>query len=180
MDSLVLSSTFFLTFLSFIGLFFFIRASTKDRNELMRFTSNQNEATLMNALKSYFQSRAYHVISIDVNKNQVTFQGFVRPSWFLAIFLTTLTIIGILCLSLVVSIKFPELAKILLLLLILSPLSGILYWQKSGRLEKVSLKVENNNNLSSEQPSSSIITVIGHRDELLELQRTLQLTSVHS
>ncbi|MBD2139750.1 cofactor assembly of complex C subunit B [Anabaena sp. FACHB-1237] len=185
MESLVLPSTFFLTVLSLIGLFFFIRASIKDRTTLMRFTSKQDEATLMNALKSYFQSRAYRVISIDANKNQVTFQGFVRPSWFLAIFLTLLAIIGILCLSLIVSIEFPSLGKIFLLLLLLSPLSGILYWRNSGKLEQVLLKMENNNNIYSnipnnqlsEQPSSSIITLIGHRDELLELQKTLQLHS---
>jgi hypothetical protein len=179
MDSLVLPSTFFLTLLSFIGLFFFIRASTKDRTKLMRFSSNQDEATLMTALKSYFQSRSYRVISIDADKNQVTFQGFVRPSWFLAIFLTLLTIVGILCLSLVLSVQFPNLGKFFLLFLLLSPLSGIVYWRKSGKLEQVSLKMENNNNnIPSEQPSSSIITLIGHRDELLELQKTLQLQSV--
>jgi hypothetical protein len=47
-----------------------------------------------------------------------------------------------------------------------------LYWKKSGRLEKVSLQIEN---IRSGQNSSSIITVTAHRDELAELQKALQL-----
>jgi hypothetical protein len=60
----------------------------------------------------------------------------------------------------------------LLALVLLSPLSGIFYWQKAGRIEKVSLKMEA---IQNEQHSSSIITVVAHRDELAELQRALQL-----
>jgi hypothetical protein len=181
MDSPILSSTFFLTLLLLVGLIFFLRAATKDRTELMRLSSDQDEDTLMTGLKSYFQSRAYKVIAVDSTKNQVTFEGFVSPSWFLAVFLTFLAAVGLLCLWVVLSFLFPDFGQFFLILVILSPLSGILYWRKSGRLEQVSLKMENNNisnNISSEQHPSSIITLIGHRDELLELQKTLQLKSI--
>jgi hypothetical protein len=50
-----------------------------------------------------------------------------------------------------------------------------LYWKKSGRLEKVSLKMEN---IRSGQNFSSTITVTAHRDELAELQRALQLKTL--
>lgn len=77
------------------------------------------------------------------------------------------------CLSLTSRIPaFPNLSPIVLAMVLLSPLSGLFYWKKSGRLEKVSLKVETT---QSEQTSSSKITVVAHRDELSELQRTLQL-----
>ena len=74
MDFTVLQSTFLLTFLLLVGLFFFIRASTKDRTEVMRLISEQDENTLMTSLKEYFRSRAYQVLAVDAAKNQVTFE----------------------------------------------------------------------------------------------------------
>lgn len=172
MDTAILPSTFLLTLLLSVGLFFFIRASTKDRIETVQLVSEQDEAALMFQLKEYFRSRSYRVAAVDQEQNEVTFEGNVRPSWFLAIFLTLLAAIGIVCLSLVVYLLFPNLSTFVLAMVLLSPLSGLFYWKKSGRLEKVSLKVETT---QSEQTSSSKITVVAHRDELGELQRTLQL-----
>jgi hypothetical protein len=99
----------------------------------------------------------------------------VSPSWFLAVFLSVLAAVGLGCLALVLSLLFPNFGQIFLLLVLLSPLSGLLYWKKSGRLEKVSLKMEN---ISSGQNFSSTITVTAHRDELAELQRALQLKTL--
>ncbi|MEH1885848.1 MULTISPECIES: cofactor assembly of complex C subunit B [unclassified Nostoc] len=172
MDTAILPSTFLLTLLLSVGLFFFIRASTKDRIQTVQLVSEQDEAALMSQLKEYFRSRSYRVAALDREQNKVTFEGNVRPSWFLAIFLTMLAATGIVCLSLVVYLLFPNLSTFVLALVLLSPLSGLFYWKKSGRLEKVSLKVETT---KSEQTSSSKITVVAHRDELSELQRTLQL-----
>lgn len=171
MDTAILPSTFLLTLLLSVGLFFFIRASTKDRIETAQLVSEQDEAALMSQLKEYFRSRSYRVAEVDREQNKVTFEGFVRPSWFLAIFLTLLAATGIVCLSLVVYLLFPNLSTFVLPMVLLSPLTGLFYWKKSGRLEKVSLKVETT---QSEQTSSSKITVIAHRDELSELQRILQ------
>ncbi|MGF1937866.1 MAG: cofactor assembly of complex C subunit B [Nostoc sp. ChiQUE02] len=172
MDTAILPSTFLLTLLLSVGLFFFIRASTKDRIQTVQLVSEQDEAALMSQLKEYFCSRSYQVAEVDREQNKVTFEGNVRPSWFLAIFLTLLAATGIVCLSLVVYLLFPNLSPIVLAMVLLSPLSGLFYWKRSGRLEKVSLKVETT---QSEQTSSSKITVVAHRDELSELQRTLQL-----
>lgn len=175
MDTAIVPSTFLLTLLLSVGLFFFIRASTKDRTERAQLVSEQDETALMTQLKEYFRSRSYRVISVDKENNQVTFEGFVRPSWFLAIFLTVLAALGFACLSLVLSQLFSSHSPFFLALVFLSPLSGIFYWRKSGRLEQVSLKMESTQN---EQHSSSIITVIAHRDELTELQKALQLKMV--
>ncbi|TAF08502.1 MAG: cofactor assembly of complex C subunit B [Nostocales cyanobacterium] len=172
MDTAIVPSTFLLTLLLSVGLFFFIRASTKDRTAREKLVSEQDEASLMTQLKDYFCSRSYRVIAVDQEKNQVTFEGFVRPSWFLAVFLTVLAAVGFACLSLVLSQLFSSQSPFLLALVLLSPLSGIFYWQKAGRIEKVSLKMEA---IPNEQHSSSIITVVAHRDELAELKRALQL-----
>jgi drug/metabolite transporter (DMT)-like permease len=176
MDNTIVQSTFLLTLLLSVGLFFFIRASTKDRTEQAKLISDQDDATLMNQLKEYFRSRSYRVTSIDKENNQVHFEGFVRPSLFLAIFLTILAAVGFACLSLVLSQLFSSQNPFFLVLVLLSPLSGIFYWRKAGRLEKVLLKMESTQN---EQHSSSIVTVIAHRDELAELQKALQLKMVN-
>ncbi|MBD2386171.1 cofactor assembly of complex C subunit B [Cylindrospermum sp. FACHB-282] len=172
MDTVILPSTLLLTLLLSVGLFFFIRASTKDRIEKAQLVSEQDEAALMSQLKEYFRSRSYRVAAVDQEQNQVTFEGFVRPSSFLAVFLTLLAFTGLACLSLVLTLLFPGSSQLFPAIVVLSPLSGLFYWKKAGRLEKVSLKVELNQN---EQRSPSSVTVIAHRDELAELQRALQL-----
>jgi Cofactor assembly of complex C subunit B len=172
MDTAILPSTLLLTLLLMVGLFFFIRASTKDRTQIAQLVSDQDEATLMPRLKEYFVARSYRVAAVDPQQNQVTFEGLVRPSWFLAVFLTLLAAAGFLCLSLVLTLLFPNFGKVFLGMLLLSPLSGVFYWKKAARLELVSLKVQAT---ESEQKSPSRITVTAHRDELIELQRALQL-----
>jgi len=175
MDTPILPSTLLLTLLLSVGLFFFIRASTKERTQRVQLISDQDEASLMPQLQEYFRSRSYRVAAIDREQNQVTFEGFVKQSWFLAVFLTLLAAIGLLCLSLVLTIIFPSFGTLFLGIILLSPLSGIFYWKKAGRLEKVSLKLEA---IPNQLHSSSTITVIAHRDELWELQRVLQLKPI--
>ena len=166
----ILSSTLLLTFLMLVGLFFFIRASVKDRTQEVKLVSEQAQETLLEQLQQYLQARSYRLTGVDAKQN-VTFEGFVRPSVFLAIFLTLLAAVGILCLALVASLLSPKLSVIFLCLVVLSPVAGVFYWQRAARSEQVSLKVET----YSEKTSLSQITVIAHRDELLELQRALQL-----
>jgi Flp pilus assembly protein TadB len=175
MDSAILPSTLMLTILLLVGQFFFIRASTKDRTETAQLISKQEEAILLPQLKEYFQARSYRVAAVDPGQNQVTFEGFVRPSLFLAVFLTLLSTVGTLCLALVLLQLFPNLGTLSLGLLLLSPLSGLFYWNKAGRLEKVLLRVEPT---SSNETFSSRITVVAHRDELIELRQALQLEEI--
>jgi hypothetical protein len=172
MDTPILSSTLLLTLLLSVGLLFFIRAATKDRTQTAQLISEQDEAVFMPQLQDYFRSRSYRVVEIEKSQNQVAFEGFVKPSIFLAVFLTLLAAVGLVCLSLVLSFLFPQYSLLFLGLLLFSPLSGFFYWQKAGRLEKVFLKLEPN---LKEQKSLSKITVTAHRDEIAELQKNLQL-----
>ncbi len=174
MIATTISSTFLLTILLLVGLFFFIKASVKDRIEAVKLISEQPEESLLAQLQQYFTDRSYRVAAVDADRNQVTFEGFVRPSWFLAIFLSLLGAIGILCIVLVLSMLFPQLGWLLLSLELLSPLAGIFYWQNAGRLEKVSLQFERLG--GGETPTShSLITVTAHRDELAALRQALPL-----
>lgn len=170
MDTAILPSTLLLTLLMSVGLFFFIRASTKDRIETAQLVSQLPEASLMPQLKEYFRARSYRVAAVDPPQNKVTMTGFVKPSWFLAIFLTILAAVGFTSLSLVLSMLFPIKSFLLYGIVLLSPLSGIFYWNKAGRVENVSLTVEDTD---SEQISK--ITVTAHRDEIISLEEALQL-----
>ncbi|XHX77823.1 MAG: cofactor assembly of complex C subunit B [Stenomitos frigidus ULC029] len=173
MSASVLPSTFVLTLLMLIGLLFFIKASVKERIEVVRLSSEQPELSLLNQLQAYFTQRAYQVVATDAANLQLTFEGFVRPSLVLALFLTLLAAIGLLCLSLTLSYLFSGFSTLLLTLPLLSPIAGVFYWRKSARQEQVLLKVESND--ASGLRSASVITVTAHRDELAALQRHLPL-----
>ncbi|MBE9126640.1 MULTISPECIES: cofactor assembly of complex C subunit B [unclassified Coleofasciculus] len=173
MNTAILSSTFGLTVLLAIGLFFFIRASVKDRTEQIKLVAQEPEESLLEQLQNYFDQRAYRVAAVDATTGQVTFQGFVRPSLFLAIFLTVLAACGILCLVLVLSLLYPALTQLFFGLVLLSPAAGFFYWQGAGRNEQVFLKVETLP--AQEFGTQSVITVTAHRDELAQLQQNLKL-----
>jgi len=173
MTSFVFPSTLLLTSLMMVGLFFFVKASVKDRIQQVKLIAHTSEDSLLHQLEQYFSSRAYRVAALEAE--QVTFTGLVRPSVFLTIFLTLLAASGLLCLGLVLSLLMPQIGPTFLGLVLLSPLAGWFYWRGSGRQENVQLKVEPlsiaNNGISAQ----SLLTVTAHRDELAELQRTLKL-----
>lgn len=172
MNTFIIPSTLLLTLLMLVGLFFFIRASVKERRQEVKLVSEQAEASLLVQLQQYLQERSYKVAKVDQEHNSVTFEGIVRPSVFLAIFLTLLAAVGMLCLALVMSLLLPNLSVMFFWLVLLSPAAGFFYWKRAGRKEQVSLKMEATKSSSQLQ---SQITVVAHRDELLELQRALQL-----
>jgi hypothetical protein len=173
----VLPSTAFLTLLLAIGLAFFIRASTKDRIEVSQFLAEQQGEPLLERLQQYFVGRAYRLTAVDAAENKVIYEGMVRPSWFLAIFLSLLAAVGILCLALVLGMLFPVAVNWLPLLVLLAPLAGLFYWRKSARPEQVALQVEF---LQDAAAPRSLVTVTGHRDEVAELKQALGLKLLES
>ncbi len=180
------ATTLLLTSLMVIGLVFFIRASTKDRIEVAQFGSTQAAEPLQQAVMDYFQSRAYRQIETvleDTSSKQqsvaaladeaaVTVAGLVSPSWFLAIFLSTLAAVGVACLALVIVTLFPGWGWLMFGLVAASPLAGVFYWRKSSRPEKVVFRIEP----EETEKFASKLTVRGHRDELAELRNALAST----
>lgn len=163
MNNTTLSSTFFLTLLLVVGLFFFIRGSTKDRIEEIEFFSLDSPENALELIQSHLENRAYSLSKVEPEVQQMIFDGKVQPSWFLAIFLTVLTAIGLSSLGLVLSFLLPEFKPFFLGLNLLSPLSGFFYWKGAQRIENVTVRVLSNQNIS----------VIGHRDELSLLKNGL-------
>ena len=203
MQSPILSSTFFLTLLMMIGLVFFIRASTKERIEVIQFAMAQPLDKALEHLQSYFLQRSYQSVPEEQggssnSPNQTSpsaeipqavtkqvFEGMVRPSVFLAILLFVLASIGFLCLALVLSILLPQLGAFVWALVLLAPVASFFYWKKSSRIEQVSFKIEplsiprsspdilSNSGNPGIEPTETKVTVMGHRDELASLQQAL-------
>lgn len=149
-----------------VGLFFFIRASTKDRTETLQFTSDQEPAPLATELETYFRDRAYSRLNPE-QEQPVVLAGMVRPSLFLAVFLSGLAGIGAICFALVLATLFPRYGYGFSPLLLLAPGAGWFYWQRAKREEMVSFTVEG----SPEIDAKSQVTVTAHRDELIALQQ---------
>ena len=155
-----------------IGLFFFIRASVKDRTKQIQLVPSESEDILIEKLRQYFEGRAYQVTAVDSQKKQVAFKGFVQPSLFLAVLLSLLALVGLSCLVLVLLLLFPEANKIFGLLVLIAPLAGIFYWRKAGRWEEIILQVV------TKADSPNIVAVTAHRDELIQLQENLSVQTI--
>lgn len=157
-----------------VGLFFFIRAATKDRTETVQLMASQSPDSLQKVLDTYFTNRAYQVVN-SPQEDRVTLSGQVRPSWFLALFLSFLAATGALCFALVLATLFPAYSWGFAGLLLLSPAAGIFYWRRAGREEQV------NYTLTSDPDNSgtSRLTLTAHRDEIIALRQALgkQLTA---
>lgn len=166
----IISSTFLLTLLLMVGLFFFIRASVKERTEQIKLIAEESETSLLERLQAYFSDRAYQLATVDADRDRVVFQGMVRPSWFLAIFLSVLAALGLLCLALVLAFLYPSGGQFFLALVALAPAAGVFYWRGAKRLEKVAVEVKS---LSTEGNPKTIAIVTAHRDELAQLQQAL-------
>ncbi len=179
MDRPVLISTFFLTLLLLVGLFFFIRASVKDRTESAQFVVDQPEAEIAQRLHQHFQNRAYEVEAAASDTSAITLLGLVRPSLFLAIFLSLLAAIGFFCLALVVSLLLPSQFQWPFIFPLLAPLAGWFYWKGAARVEKVQFRVQpfqaEQAGQAERDRNSSLVTVVAHRDELVVLQQALSL-----
>lgn len=160
-----------LTLLLMVGLFFFIRASTKDRTEQMEFIAAEPEESVFERLQTYFEGRAYQIKDIDGVNNKVTYQGFVPPSGFLAVFLSLLAGLGLVCIALVLALLFPNIGYGFLSICALAPIAGYFYWQRAGRVEQVILQIDKVTPITD--TPQQLITVTAHRDELIQLRQVV-------
>ena len=155
-----------------IGLFFFIRASVKDRTQQVKLVPPESEDVLLKTLQEYFEARAYQMTAIDPDEKQITFKGFVKPSIFLAVLLTVLAVVGFSCLALVLFLLFPNVDRLFWLLVLLAPVAGVFYWRKAGRWEEILLRV------ISQTDKPNLVSVTAHRDELIQLEENLSVQTV--
>lgn len=166
MESAVSQSTFFLTMLLGVGLFFFIKAATKDRTEIAEFVTDQSPERLYQNLLSYFQNRAYRLISETsepITDGWVKLTGLVRPSVFLAVFLSLLAAVALMCFALVLATLFSRYGAVFFALILLSPIAAIIYWKQAKREEQIAFRI-------NDTEQACLLTVRAHRDEIIQLK----------
>ncbi len=165
-----LNSTLLLTILLAIGLFFFLRASSKDRTTVVEITSSQKPLEVLNVMCEWLNLRGWKQSGGDFDQKILIFKGQVISSKLLAIFLSLLGGFGSCALGLVIIQIYPTLGWWPILLgLIGGPLSGIIYFNKSAREEKFELRLISNDD--NEQMTS--MRLRAHRDELISLENEL-------
>jgi hypothetical protein len=175
-DNPVLPSTFILTLLSLVGLFFFVKASVKDRTRQSQYQFPQPADTVLVNLGQYFQQRAYQVAAVNDQATQVTLTGEARPSVFLASLLTGLVIVGLMCLGLVLAMLLPELGFRCLGVVVFAPLATWFYWQKAAKSESIAIQVLPPS--QSEPNPNCLLAITAHRDELRALEAAWQLKPI--
>ena len=164
-----LNSTLLLTILLAIGLFFFLRASSKDRTTVVEITSSQKPIEVLNVMYEWLDLRGWNQTGGDFDQRILIFKGQVVSSRLLAIFLSLLGGFGSCALGLVIIQIYPTLGWWPILLgLIGGPLSGIIYFNKSAREEKFELRL-----ISSDDEKMTSMRLRAHRDELISLENEL-------
>ena len=131
-----LKSTLLLTILLSIGLFFFLRASSKDRTTTIEISTETDPIETLNIICGWLKLRGWNQVGGNSEKKTLTFTGQVTSSNSLAIFLSVLGGLGSCSLGLVIRQIYPNLSWWPILLgLIGGPISGIIYSKKSKREE---------------------------------------------
>jgi len=162
-------SSLFLTILLFLGLISFLRGSIRDRTTDALFATDKfTDDRLLMQVRDHFRQRAYKVVEIDPKRDVAILSGQVKPSIFLTIFMTVLAAIGLGCLGVVLGILVPDLENIWLWLIVISPIAGIFYWRGTPREQQVSLQLL----------SEARLKVRAHKDEIAELERSLNLERI--
>ncbi len=165
-----LNSTLLLTILLAIGLFFFLRASSKDRTTVIEISSTQQPVKVLNALCEWLNLRGWKQIGGDFDQRTLVFKGQVVSSKLLAIFLGFLGGFGSCALGLVIIQLYPSLGWWPIILGLLGgPLSGIIYFKKSAREEKFELRLIDKDN----EEDITYMRLRAHRDELISLENEL-------
>ena len=164
-----LNSTLLLTILLAIGLFFFLKASSKDRTTIVEISSSQQPVKVLNDLCEWLILRGWKQTGGDFDQRILIFKGQVISSKFLAIFLGILGGFGSCALGLVIIQIYPLLGWWPILLgFIGGPLSGVIYFKNSSREEKFELKL-----INKEDDAKTLMRLRAHRDELISLENEL-------
>ena len=164
-----LKSTFLLTILLSIGLFFFLRASSKDRTTTIEISTETEQIDTLNIICSWLRLRGWNQVGGDIDQKTLTFKGQVISSNSLAIFLSVLGGLGSCSLGLVIRQIYPSLSWWPILLgLFGGPISGIIYLKKSKREETFEFRLVDTFDRSTK------LRLRAHRDELISLEKELQ------
>ena len=165
-----LGSTLLLTILLAVGLFFFLKASSKDRTTIIDISSSKKNIEVLNEVCNWLKSRGWQQVKVNSDKKLLTFKGQVVSSKPLAIFLSFLGGLGSCSLGLVLVQIYPVLNWWPILLgFVGGPMSGFVYFKNSQREEIFEFKLINENEINCTQ-----LRLSAHRDELIAFEHDLK------
>ena len=164
----IFSSTLLLTLLMGVGLFFFLRAASKDRTTLVEVTSSRPPLEVLDGLNRWLIARGWRAVTGDPQRQVLRFEGEVAASRALALLLSLLAACGAAALGLVLRQLLPLLGFWPLLLMLLGPLSGLIYEKRSRRQETLELKL-----LAQQGYVPTTLQLRAHRDELIAIEQQL-------
>jgi len=165
-----LKSTLFLTILLGIGLFFFLKASSKDRTTTIEISSSKKPIEALTLVCNWLNLRGWRQIGGDSDQKILIFKGYVGASKFMALFLALLGGLGSCALGLVLIQIYPDLNWWPISLgLIGGPLSGIIYSRKSQREETFEFRL-----INEDEYKPAHLRLRAHRDELIALENELK------
>ena len=168
--SYYLNSTLFLTILLSIGLFFFLKASSKDRTTIIDISSSKQPIEVLNEVCNWLKSRGWQQVQVNSDKKILTFRGQVVSSKSLAIFLSILGGLGSCSLGLVLVQIYPFLMWWPILLgCVGGPISGFVYFKNSQREEIFEFKLINETEIEFTK-----LRLSAHRDELIAFENALK------
>eukprot|EP00741_Cyanophora_paradoxa_P024400 tig00021796_g23559.t1 len=165
-----------LLFLMSTGLFFFIRASVKDRTEQEVLVTGEKPAEVGRAVSEYMLRKGYRVTDKGED-GVVTFQGLVAPSAGLAVLLSIMAFGGLESLATVIATLKPELGPLPFAIGILAPVAGKFYYERAERPEDFRLQVvpppaHGPGAAGSSAPRTRVL-VKGHSQEIVEFREAL-------
>ncbi len=152
-----------------IGLFFFLRAASKDRTTVLEFCSPRPPLEVLEGLSIWLGDRGWNRVGGDADNQTLAFRGQVSSSKFLIVLLSVFGCLGASCVALVVRQLYPILDWWPLCLIAFGPIAGLIYHRRSTRFESLELRFIG----SDEIDNGSKLRVKAHRDELIALENEL-------
>lgn len=159
--------------LSLPGLWSLVKRSTRSKVEQKTYelagpaNGGQEQSAVAEQIAKYFSEKNYRPVELG---EVATFEGNVAPQQGIAAYITFCAFMGLLSLSLVLTIAVPGPGNLWYALTLLSPFAGVYYQQKADRRERIKVKLE-----TSDDDSVTDLTVEGDDEELDRLRRELNL-----
>lgn len=164
-----LYATLGLYVISFPGLYSLIKRSTKVQLVQKTFVFEQGDMReIAGEVMGYMLANNYQVADAA---ETITFKGVVESSKSQAFFLSFCTFIGLASLALVLQIQFPAIGTYWFLITLISPYSGVYYWQNAIQDNEFKVKLEER----EDEGTTKALVVQGGKEDVERMARVMEL-----
>lgn len=118
-------------------------------------------------IAGYFKAKNYEM---ETAGQKVIFEGKYEPNFGQATYITFCAFIGLGSFALVLSIVQQDVGGYWYLMTLLAPAAGYYYWSKSGRVEKIEVKM-----VTADDDATTDIIILGDDEEVERFRKELEL-----